>query len=185
MISNPDLRAVPKGQQWPRMFSYWQLLSLVPGLVHRLQRGARVLELEVGGQSLLSGLARAYPASQFIGLTSLERARSGLGVAENSTRNLHFRIVERMELARFRQVDLALALGGVVDRTMLREVARMLTPGGMLVLREEEAFPDRWASPSNVRHTLTQGALSDAFAAVHVVRLPEDPGYFYYIASAA
>ena len=201
MISNPDL-PVLKPHQWPRTFSPWQLLSLVPAVVNRLHRNARVLEIEVGGQSLLSSLARNYPGSQFIGLTSLERARAQ-GMSETSARNLHFRTVERFDLGRFRQVDLVLALGGVQDRSMLREVGAILAPGGQLVLREEEvsevttserfAFGTRflstmnarWASPAIMRHTLTQRALSDAFESVHVIRLPEDPGYFYYIARAA
>lgn len=185
MISNPDVHPfVPAFTgKWPRLFSQWQLLSLVPGAVHRLQRNARVLEIEVGGRSLLSSLARSYPASQFIGLTSIERARMGEGVAESSGQNLHFRTVDRFDLHRFRQVDLVLILGGMQHRAMPREIAPMLTPGGFMVLREEETdYEHSWTAPAMMRQTLTQRAVSDAFASLHVVRLPEDPGFLYFIA---
>ncbi len=204
MISNPELPALSPSKlpQWPRMFTHWQLLSLVPGAVPRLEKRGRALELEVGGPSLLGGLARSFPSSQFIGLTSFDRARRGLGVAESSAGNLHFRTVESFDLSPFRQVDLLLALGGVRDRTMLREMARTMAAGGELVLREQdtpsvtgvEAFSfgtrflptmdESWAAPPVQRQALTTRTLLDLFPAVHVVCLPEDPGYLYYVARA-
>jgi hypothetical protein len=203
MISNPGLPiAAPTSLKWPRLFSHWQLLSLVPGVIRRLEQHGRVLEIEVGGMSLLSSLARTYPASQFIGLTSHARAQSGHGITESSARNLHFRTVELVDLSRFRQVDLVLALGGLSDQSLIREVARSMSRGGFMVLREEERsgavsihetvtgtrFMQRlagsWPAPLSLRHSLIARTFTEAFESVHMVRLPEDPGFVYYVATA-
>lgn len=205
MISNPELHPVPAPAvpRWPKYFSHWQLMSLVPGVVHRLATAARVLELEVGSPALLTILARVYPSSQFIGLTSYERTQQGQGPVEMVARNLHFRTVEDMKLGRFRQVDLIMALGGLTDRGLLTETASAMAPGGHLLLRER----DRGSlslEPGNRRGTrhlsavgpdwlgedpMTQGptirTLSHVFTAVHALRLPEDPGFVYYVARLA
>lgn len=203
MISNPGLPiAVPRSLKWPRLFSHWQLLSLVPGIVPRLEQHGRVLEIEVGSTSLLSSMARTYPGSQFIGLTSHARAMKGQGIVESSARNLHFRTVELVDLSRFRQVDLAIALGGLADQSLIREVARGMARGGFMVLREEERSGDvaihetvtgtrfiqrlagSWAAPLSLRHSLIARTFTETFESVHVVRLPEDPGFLYYVATA-
>jgi hypothetical protein len=202
MISHPELHAVPSlsTPRWPKYFSHWQLMSLVPGVVHRLATAARVVELEVGSPALLTILARIYPYSQFIGLTSYERSKAGQGSAEMVARNLHFRTVEEMDLSGFRQVDLLLALGGVTDRGLLLEIARTMAPGGHLLLRERDrgapspdAPPRRgtrhlsavtadWVEVDPMHQGPTIRTLSNAFMAVHSLRLPEDPGFVYYVA---
>lgn len=194
MISNPDLAAYSSDSlRWPRRFTHIEVMSLVPASITRLNDGARVLELEVGGAGLLSSLARLYPRSQFIGLSSHSR-----GPVEMTSRNLHFRTVERMELASFRQVDLALALGGLRDRSVIDEVVESLAPGGHFLLRERDSgwsggrsgtrlasAEERWNDGDHVPTYSLVRNLARSFQALHTLRLPEDPGYLYYVARAA
>jgi hypothetical protein len=194
MISNPELAAWSSDSlRWPQRFTHVEVMSLVPSSIARLQEGGRMLELEVGSAALLSSLARLYPRSQFIGLSS-----QGRGPVEMTSRNLHFRAVERMELGRFRQVDLALALGGIRDHGLIAEVVYSLAPGGQFLLRERDrdwsgrrggtrlvAADERWSDGDSFpARTLVQ-SLARSFHSLHTLRLPEDPGYLYYVARAA
>lgn len=171
MISNPELATYSDvSHRWPNRFTHTELLSLAPAVLSRLQEGGRVLELEVNTTGLMSSLARHYPRSQFIGLSSTIRSSEGKAPVEMTSRNLHFRTVERMDLERFRQVDLVIALGGIRDRTTIAEVVEAMAPGGYFLLREREFM---------VR------SLAHSFASLHALRLPEDPGFLYYVARTA
>jgi hypothetical protein len=46
----------------------------------------------------------------------------------------------------------------------------VMTPGGYFLLREREFM---------------MRSMAHAFATVHALRLPEDPGFLYYVARAA
>lgn len=204
MISNPGLpRIAPTvARLWPRLFSHWQLLSLVPSLVPRLTAGARVLQLEVGGGALLSSLARSYPASHFIGLTTATAGERAEGPVKFSSPNLHFKRVETFDLSRFKDVDLVLALGGLEQQIALRAI-RCMTRGAYFVLREAEAdvlrTPRRDGRFGGFYSSGAEGLpevpgagdrlqparlLEMLFAEVQALRLPEDPGFVYYVARA-
>ena len=204
MISNPGLpRLEPTAaRSWPRLFSHWQLLSLVPSLVPRLTAGARVLQLEVGGGALLSSLARSYPASHFIGLTAGAGGERTEGPVKFSSPNLHFKRVDTFDLTRFKDVDLVLALGGLEQHIALRAI-RCMSRGAYFVRREPDAevlrAPRRDARFGGFYSNGAEGLpevpaggdrlqparlLEMLFAEVQALRLPEDPGFVYYVARA-
>lgn len=202
MISNPGLPRIEPAQQpaGPRLFSHWQLLSLVPSIVSRLQTGARVLQLEVSGGAMLGSLARAYPNSHFIGLTTGSAMRMD-GPVKFAAMNLHFKRVETFDLTRYRDVDLVLALAGLDEDVAVRAI-RCMTPGACFVVREPEpSIPTESTIDNRINrlHPLIPGRapsrrptikgrathlLEMLFAEVLAVRLPEDPGFVYYVARA-
>ncbi|MCP5180767.1 MAG: methyltransferase domain-containing protein [Pseudomonadales bacterium] len=63
-----------------------EVLPLVDGLAHRLREGARVADVGCGGALSTLAMARAFPASEFVGYEisshALERARANLAEAK-------------------------------------------------------------------------------------------------------
>lgn len=119
-----------------------QWLPAMPGVVERLQRGARVLDVGCGlGRSTVA-LARAYPASAIVGLDphapSIDAARklaAGQGLA-----NATFAELELAALATAPGFDVVLAIDCIHDMRdpvqALRCIRELLTPAGIFVWSE-------------------------------------------------
>jgi SAM-dependent methyltransferase len=119
-----------------------QTVPLAPGLASRLAAGARVADVACGTGRALLRLARAYPASTFVGFdldgTAIARARdraTRLGLA-----NLSFQTCDAADLAVTEPFDAVLVFNAVHDQaapaTVLRRIRAALVPGGTFLMNE-------------------------------------------------
>jgi SAM-dependent methyltransferase len=122
------------------------LLAPVEGLVERLERGCRVLEVGCGAGWALEALADAFPAASFAGLDLDEL---GLEMATGRLRRFGARVVvERRDVMDVdpSSADVVLALDVVHDLPdplgALEAVRRALAAHGILVVVEAEATGD-------------------------------------------
>ena len=67
-----------------------QILPLVPGLTHRLERGIRTLDLGCGRGRILHKLATLYPNSQFTGIDLSEEAIAHARAHAEGLGNVHY-----------------------------------------------------------------------------------------------
>jgi SAM-dependent methyltransferase len=120
------------------LVSKW--LPLVPGLVERLEAGARVADIGCGSGHALVLLAAAFPRSGFVGYDIAEDAIE-LGWAEAVQRGLTNVVFEVADVAALRvdePFDAVFAIDAVHDQAdpaeVLRRVLGSLAPGGRFVM---------------------------------------------------
>ena len=120
-------------------------LPLAPGLSEKLSAGARVAEFACGAGHALVLLARAFPASTFVGYDldegAITRARAEAAGAELSNVTFEVRDIARLRVdAPFDVVFMMDALHDQVDpRAVLARVREALAPHGLFFLREPHA----------------------------------------------
>jgi SAM-dependent methyltransferase len=120
-------------------------LPLAPGLTEVLTASARVADFACGTGHALILLARAFPASTFVGHDldehAIARARAEAAGAELS--NVTFVIVDIARLRLDQTVDVAFMFDALHDQvdpdTVLARINSALVPGGLLFLREPHA----------------------------------------------
>lgn len=121
------------------------ILPLVPGLVEKLERGIRVVDVGCGCGWALLHLAKRFPRSQFVGLDLLDSqvASATMKADELALNNITFRA---MDVAKWNEVaayDLVLTFDAVHDQarpdTVLANIRRALKPDGVYLMQEIKA----------------------------------------------
>lgn len=115
-------------------------LGVVPGLIERLEQGARVADIGCGSGRWLSVLASLYPASTFVGFDfspdALAAAREAVG--ERGLTNVVFEQSDVAELPQDVTFDIVFAVDSIHDqarpRRVLAEVRRVLDASGSFVM---------------------------------------------------
>jgi len=122
-----------------------QYLPLAPGLADTLSKGARAADIACGTGHALIVLARAFPASTFIGYDldehAIARARAeatGAGLT-----NVTFEVADVARLAPADPFDVIFVFDAIHDQVepdaVLARIAAALRPGGLLFMREPRA----------------------------------------------
>ena len=130
------------------MFDAWLLdgyLPFVPGLVDRLHVGARVADVACGTGHALVLLARAFPASTFVGFDlddgSIARARAEARGAQLD--NVTFEVCDAALLTVDEPFDGVFVFDALHDQVdpaaVLAHIYEALTPGGVFVMKEPHA----------------------------------------------
>jgi SAM-dependent methyltransferase len=120
-------------------------LPLVPGLAETLAAGAQVADVACGTGHALVILARAFPASTFVGYDldehAIARARAeaaGAGLA-----NVTFEVADVARLAATTPFDVVFVFDALHDQVapdaVLARIRDALVPGGLLFMREPHA----------------------------------------------
>ena len=132
-----------------RMLAPWSRLALVPvilpalpGVVERLEAGARVADVGCGAGVALLAMAGAFPASRFDGYDpsrhAIQRARSKL--ASSGVGNATFHIREASELPRDPTYDFVLTLDCLHDMPRPSEamaaIRRAITDDGVWLIKD-------------------------------------------------
>lgn len=111
-------------------------LPLVPGAVEQLQQGIRVADVGTGSGHAVNVMAKAFPASSFVGIDISEEALA-VGRAEAADwglSNAEFRVQDAAALGDAGAFDLVTTFDAVHDQVdptaMVRNVYEMLKPGG-------------------------------------------------------
>lgn len=121
------------------------ILPLVPGLITRLEKGIRVLDVGCGRGRALNLLAESFPASRFVGydlsaealdFARREAAERGNGNVEFAARDLS----DFDETAEPDAFDLVTTFDAVHDQArpmaLLRGIRRTLAPGGVYLAQD-------------------------------------------------
>lgn len=125
---------------WRRIFDEQLLtgfLPVVPGLTERLIAGIRVADIGCGTGHALNLMARAYPASTFVGYDIAEDAiaRAREEAAAMRLTNASFAVLDVAWLPAVPPFDLITAFDAIHDQrdpaTVLRRVREALAPGGV------------------------------------------------------
>ena len=117
-------------------------VPLVPGLRDRLETGIRVADIACGTGHALVVLARAFPASTFVGYDlddgAIGRARAEAAGAQLT--NVTFEVADVARLDVRTPFDLIFVFDAVHDqvdpRAVLANIERALTPDGVLFMKE-------------------------------------------------
>ena len=120
-------------------------LPLVPGLAERLAAGARVADVACGTGHALVVLARAFPASTFVGYDlddgAIARARAEAGGAGLS--NVRFVVCDAARLEADEPFDAVFVFDAVHDQVdpggVLARINAALAPRGWFVMKEPHA----------------------------------------------
>jgi SAM-dependent methyltransferase len=131
-------------------------LPLAPGVIERLADGARVADIGCGTGHALLVLARAFPASSFVGYDFADDAidRANATAAAEGLTNVSY---EAKDVARLRVTepfDLVLSVDAIHDQAdpaaVLAAIRGALAPGGTYVMVEPAAssnLEDNLANP--------------------------------------
>jgi SAM-dependent methyltransferase len=131
-------------------------LPLAPGLTERLAAGARVADVACGTGHALVVLARAFPASTFVGYDldegAIARARAEAGGA--GLANVRFVVCDAARLEVDELFDAVFVFDAVHDQVdpdrVLARIADVLVPGGWFVMKEPyaaDALEDNLPNP--------------------------------------
>ena len=120
-------------------------LPLAPGLTESLTAGVRVADFACGTGHALIVLARAFPASTFVGYDlddhAIARARAEAGGA--GLTNVSFELADIARLNLDRLLDVAFMFDALHDQVdpnaVIARMCSALVPGGRLFLREPRA----------------------------------------------
>ena len=117
-------------------------VPLVPGLRDRLEKGIRVADVACGTGHALVVLARAFPASTFVGY-DLDDGAIGRARAEAAgalLTNVTFEVADAARLDVRTPFDLIFVFDAVHDqvdpRAVLANIQRALTPDGVFFMKE-------------------------------------------------
>jgi 2-polyprenyl-3-methyl-5-hydroxy-6-metoxy-1,4-benzoquinol methylase len=116
------------------------ILPLVPGLVERLQRGARVLDVGCGQGHAVNLIARAFPASSVAGYDLSEEgiAAARSEAAELGLENVRFEVRNATTLDEPGRYDLVTAFDVVHDlpqpEAVVRSIHDALAPDGVFLM---------------------------------------------------
>ena len=131
-------------------------LPLVPGLVERLTAGARVVDIGCGTGYAVMVMAKAFPASTFVGydLADDAIARARAEAAAEGLTNVRFEVCDVATLAVEERYDVAISLDAIHDqvdpRGVLSRIHAGLVPGGTYLMVEPAAssnLEDNVANP--------------------------------------
>jgi SAM-dependent methyltransferase len=123
-------------------------IPVVPGLVDQLRSGARVADVACGTGHALVLLARAFPASTFVGYDlddgAVARARAEAAGAELD--NVRFVVADAATLVVGEPFDAVLVFDALHDQVapaaVLQRIRAALRPGGTLMMKEPHAADD-------------------------------------------
>lgn len=114
------------------------ILTLVPGLVERLEQGIEVVDVGTGAGHAVNLMARAFPHSSFLGVDISEEG-IGLGRAEADEwglANARFEVADAADLSG--SYDVVTAFDTVHDQArptrLLDAVAAAVAPGGVFLM---------------------------------------------------
>jgi SAM-dependent methyltransferase len=130
-------------------------LPSVPGLSDRLAAGIRVADIGCGTGHAINVLARAFPASTFVGYDLAADAieRAGAEAAALGLDNARFDVRDVTTLPSEPPLDLILAFDAIHDQadplTVLRRVRARLAAGGVFYMVEFKFASDVGANLSN------------------------------------
>ncbi|UMG92746.1 class I SAM-dependent methyltransferase [Nocardioides sp. TF02-7] len=123
-------------------------IPLVPGLHDRLEAGIRVADVGCGQGHAINLVARAYPASEFVGYDFSDPA---IAVAREEARqwgldNARFEVRDVADLSDVGTFDLVVAFDAIHDQahpaTVLAEVAAHLAEDGVFLMIDMRASSD-------------------------------------------
>lgn len=145
-----DVMAEDSGQSvLPALLDH--ILPLVPGLMERLQRGIRVLDVGCGAGRALCLMARSFPRSEFIGYDlSVEAiARGEREAQEFNLKNVQFAVRDLSHFAAEAEpqaFDFVTTFDAVHDqaqpRSVLKGIYRTLKEGGAYLMQDIRASSD-------------------------------------------
>ncbi len=123
-------------------------LPLVPGLVERLEAGARVADVACGTGHALVVLAKRFPASTFVGYDlddgAIARARAEAAGAQLA--NVRFEVRDATRLSVGEPFDAVFVFDAIHDQvdpaTVLRNIHDSLRPDGVFVMKEPQGADD-------------------------------------------
>lgn len=121
------------------------VVPAVPGLHERLEAGVAVVDIGCGSGHAINLLARAYPASSFVGydlgIEAIEAARTE--AAEWGLTNTRFEVRDVAALGEVGGYDVATAFDAIHDQAfpdrVLAAIAAALRPGGTLLMVDIKA----------------------------------------------
>lgn len=127
---------------WTRQALVPVILADLPGVVDRLETGARVADVGCGSGVAVLAMAEAFPASTFDGYDlsehAIQRARTKL--ADSGLNNASFHLREAAELPGTATYDLILTLDCLHDMPHPAEamaaIRRAITPDGVWLIKE-------------------------------------------------
>lgn len=141
---------------WTRQYLVPRILPALPGVVDRLDQGARVVDVGCGAGLAVLTMAEAFPASTFDGYDpsahAIERARAR--TAEAGVVNATFHVKEAAELPREPTFDLVLTLDCLHDMPgpaqAMAAIRRSIQPDGVWLIKEIRSgasWPDNLKNP--------------------------------------
>lgn len=116
------------------------IIPLVPGLADRLTAGINVADIACGTGHSTNLLARAFPASRFVGYDLAADAirRGGVEADDYGLSNVAFEVRDVTKLPVDARLDAVFAFDAIHDQTdpvgVLRAVFDALTPGGTFLM---------------------------------------------------
>jgi len=122
-----------------------KMIPVVPGLKERLERGIDVVDVGTGAGHAVNVLARAFPASHFVGCDfSAEGVTLGTAEAQAwGLRNARFEVRDVANLGERQTFDFVTAFDAIHDqakpRAVLKAIYDALRPGGVFLMMDEGA----------------------------------------------
>lgn len=154
-----------------------QQLTLIPGLVERLESGIDVADIGCGYGHALNVMARAFPKSRFTGYDFLEEniAHAREEAEEFGCSNARFEVQDVAALDNTEDYDLVTAFDTIHDqaqpRTVLKNVHRALRPDGVFFMVDVDASSNL---EENMDHLLGPAFYTISFSHCMTVSLAND-----------